>query len=57
MLPDYNFLGRKTDIENYNALELATEIDKRVVEFADNNANDARTLAAIISKKTFPRQI
>ena len=56
VLPDYNFLGRKTDIENYNALELATEIDKRVIEFADNNANDARTLAAIISqKKRFPK--
>ena len=50
-LPEYNFLGRKTDIENYNALELATEIDRRVIDFADNHANDARTLSSIISQK------
>ena len=54
--PTYNYLGKKSEIENYNALELASEIDSRVIEFADNNKNDAKTLAAIISqKKRFPR--
>ena len=55
-MPDYNYLGRKTEIENYNALELATQIDSRVIDFADNYKNDAKTLAQIImQKKKFPR--
>ena len=55
-LPDYDYLGRKTEIENYNALELATQIDSRVIDFANNYKNDAKTLAQIIAqKKKFPR--
>ena len=55
--PDYNYLSRKTEIENYNALELASQIDSRVIEFADNYKNDAKTLAQIIAqKKKFPRE-
>ena len=55
-LPSYNYLGRKTEIENYNALELASQIDSRVIEFADKHKNDAKTLATIISqKKRFPK--
>lgn len=54
--PTYNYLGHKTEIENYNALELATQIDARVIKFADDYKNDTRTLAQIISqKKKFPR--
>ena len=53
---NYNFLSRKTEIETYNALELATEIDARVIHFADNYKNDARTLSQVIrQKKKFPR--
>lgn len=54
--PEYNFLTRKKAIENYNSLKLATEIDNRVINFADNYKNDARTLAQIISqRKKFPK--
>ena len=54
--PEYNFLTRKNAIENYNSLKLATEIDERVINFADNYKNDARTLASIISqRKKFPK--
>ena len=49
--PEYNFLTRKNAIENYNSLKLATEIDERVINFADNYKNDARTLASIISQR------
>ena len=53
---NYNFLSRKTEIETYNALELATEIDSRVIHFADNYKNDARTLSQVIrQKKRFPK--
>ena len=55
-LTQYNYAGRKREIENYNALELATQIDARVIHFADNYKNDAKTLATIISqKKKFPK--
>lgn len=53
---EYNYLARKTEIENYNALELATKIDGRVINFADKYKNDAHTLSQIIKqKKKFPR--
>lgn len=53
---DFNYLARKTEIENYNALELASTIDERVIKFADNYRNDAKTLSKIIrQKKKFPR--
>lgn len=55
-LPRYNFFGRKADIENYNSLELAFEIDKRAIEFSEKFANDAKTLVKIIAeKRKFPR--
>ncbi|MDA8676157.1 AAA domain-containing protein, partial [Alphaproteobacteria bacterium] len=55
-LPDYNYMGRKNEIENFNALELASEIDERVINFANNYKNDAKTLSEIITKKKkFPR--
>ena len=55
-LTEYNYAGRKLEIENYNALELATQIDARVIDFADNYKNDAKALATIISqKKKFPK--
>lgn len=56
VLTDYNYVARKHEIENYNALELATQIDKRVIDFADDYKNDVKTLATIISqKKKFPK--
>jgi superfamily I DNA and/or RNA helicase len=55
-LPDYNYLGQKTAIERYNSLELALQIDSRVINFADNYKNDAKTLSQIIAeKRRFPR--
>ena len=57
-LPEYNYAARKLEIENYNALELATQIDARVINFADKYKNDAKTLATIISqKKRFPKDV
>lgn len=53
---DYNYLARKTELENYNALELASEIDARVIKFATENRNDAKALSQIIrQKKKFPK--
>ena len=53
---EYSYLLEKKEIENYNALKLATEIDKRVIEFADQYKNDAKTLSKIIQqKKKFPK--
>ena len=55
-MPDYNYLGQKTAIERYNSLELALQIDSRVINFADNYKNDAKTLSQIIAeKRRFPR--
>lgn len=54
--PRYAYAEAKKDIENFNVLRLAAEIDERVIDFADNYRNDAKTLAQIISqKKKFPR--
>lgn len=54
---DYNYLARKTELENFNALELASEIDTRVIKFATENKNDAKTLNQIIrQKKKFPKE-
>ena len=54
---DYNYLARKQELENYNALKLATEIDSRVIDFAQNKKNDAKTLSDIIRKKLkFPKE-
>ena len=56
LLPETNYLARKTELENYHALQLAASIDERVIEFADQYRNDARTLSKIIrQKKKFPR--
>ena len=53
---DFSYLAKKTEIENYNALELASEIDARVIEFATQHKNDARALSQIIRKKMkFPK--
>jgi very-short-patch-repair endonuclease len=53
---DYNYNVRKKEIESYNSLELATQIDERVINFADDFQNDAKTLSVIISKKKkFPK--
>ena len=55
-LNSYSYLLEKKEIENYNALKLATEIDRRVIDFADKHKNDARTLSQIIQqKKKFPK--
>jgi len=56
-IQEYSYLARKTELETYNALELATEIDGRVIHFTDNYKNDVKTLAKIIrNKMKFPRE-
>jgi superfamily I DNA and/or RNA helicase len=53
----FDYSSQKADIEAYNTLELATEIDSRVINFADNYKNDVRTLSKIIrQRKKFPRE-
>ena len=55
-LNNYNYLLEKKEIETYNALKLASEIDKRVIKFVDNHRSEAATLAKIIQRKMkFPR--
>jgi hypothetical protein len=55
-LSDYSYLSSKTQLENYNSLELATEIDGRVIHLVDNYKNDVKTLSQIIrQKKKFPK--
>ena len=58
LMPSYNYAGRKREIESYNALKLATEIDSRVIDFAHNRKNDAKAISEIISqKKRFPKKL
>ena len=56
-IQEYSYLTSKTELETYNALELATEIDSRVIHFTDNYKNDVKSLAKIIrNKMKFPRE-
>jgi len=55
-LNNYNYLLEKKEIETYNALKLASEIDRRVITFVDRYKSDAAILAKIIQRKMkFPR--
>ena len=55
-IPENTYINKKNEIETYHALELANEIDGRVIEFSDKHRNDAKTLRKIITeKKKFPK--
>ena len=56
-LPDFDYVGGKSRLESLHTQRLAHVIDERVVEFADEHRNLARSLRDIIRKRQrFPRE-
>lgn len=54
-IPDYDYLGDKTQFEQMNTVKLVQQIDKRVTDFAVNHKASAKTLQKIIRDKAkFP---
>lgn len=55
-LPDIDYETAKGKIEKLVTVQMTYQMDKRVIEFADNNRSTATTLRKIIQKKRkFPR--
>jgi very-short-patch-repair endonuclease len=56
-LPDFDYVGEKSRLESLHTQRLAHVIDERVVDFADEHRNLARSLRDIIRKRQrFPRE-
>jgi hypothetical protein len=54
-VPKVNYFGAKAKIESLNTQYLAERIDERLIEFHDNQRNDAMALGKIIrEKQRFP---
>jgi very-short-patch-repair endonuclease len=54
-IPDYDYLGEKTQFEQMNTVKLVQQIDKRVTDFAVDHKASAKTLQRIIREKSkFP---
>lgn len=55
-IPDVDYSGACAQMEELQTTKMTNLIDKRVLDFAENNRNTAQTLKKIISKKQkFPR--
>ncbi len=55
-VPQLNYLGQKKCIENLLTVQMANIMDKRVIDFSNNNAATAAALKKIIQGKTkFPK--
>jgi hypothetical protein len=55
-IPDLNYQNVKKSIEQLVITKVAHKLDGRVIDFYENNKNDAETLRAIIrGKQKFPR--
>jgi len=55
-LPDTDYEAAKSNIEKLVTVQMTYQMDKRVIEFAENNKATATTLRKIIQKKQkFPR--
>jgi len=56
-IPQVDYAARKKNIEQLVITKVAHELDGRVVNFYENNRNDAQTLRSIIrSKQKFPTE-
>ena len=55
-IPDLNYVATCRQLEELQTVRMTNVIDKRVIEFEENNRNTAKNLKQIISKKQkFPR--
>lgn len=55
-IPDIDYSGACSQMEELQTTKMTNLIDKRVLDFAENNRNTAQTLKKIIAKKQkFPR--
>jgi very-short-patch-repair endonuclease len=50
-LPEFDYLGKKTQIESLNTQKLATIIDERLVSFERANRADAKAIKDIMKRK------
>jgi very-short-patch-repair endonuclease len=56
-IPDVDYAARKRNIEQLVITKVAHQLDGRVIDFYENNRNDAETLKSIIkTKQKFPKQ-
>jgi superfamily I DNA and/or RNA helicase len=56
-LPEFDYVGEKSRLESLHTQRLAHRIDERVVDFANEHKNLARSLRDIIRKRQrFPRE-
>jgi len=56
-IPEVDYAARKRSIEQLVITKVAHQLDGRVIDFYENNRNDAETLKSIIkSKQKFPKQ-
>jgi hypothetical protein len=56
-LPEFDYIGEKSRLESLHTQRLAHMIDERVVDFANEHKNLARSLRDIIRKRQrFPRE-
>ncbi len=56
-IPDVDYAARKRNIEQLVITKVAHQLDGRVIDFYENNKNDAETLKSIIkAKQKFPKQ-
>ena len=56
-VPEFDYLGMKSQIEGLNAQKLANVIDNRLIKFYYEKKNDAKSLAEVIrAKQKFPNE-
>ena len=56
-MPEFDYLGMKSQIEGLNAQKLANVIDNRLIKFYYEKKNDAKSLAEVIrAKQKFPNE-
>ena len=55
-IPNYSYNAIKSELEEYSTIQMTHIMDKRVIDFCEENRNTVKTLKGIIkSKKRFPK--
>ncbi|MBL0348896.1 MAG: AAA family ATPase [Elusimicrobia bacterium] len=55
--PGFDYVGLKTKLEQLYTTRMSHEIDKRFIDFVDNNRTTAKTLGSVIkAKQKFPQE-
>jgi hypothetical protein len=56
-IPDFDYVGSKSKLEQLNVANMNSEVDNRLVSFMNNFKTDAKTLASVISnRQKFPEE-